>query len=118
MLLEIHLIGGVRLDSFDKLLSRFDPDRERGAEIYERFRRKLILFFEQRGCSQVADELADLTFDVAAKKLDEGVKIHAANPYSYLYGIALNVRRSYLRAPRRTHPYRPAGSSVTRSGSN
>jgi RNA polymerase sigma factor (sigma-70 family) len=85
-------------DSFDKLLARLDPDRERAGERYEKIRRKLVKLFLSRGCSH-AEECADETFNRVAQKLFEGISLRAKDPYPYFHGVALNILREYQRGP-------------------
>ena len=56
--------------SFDLLLSALHADRDRAGEEYERLRRTLVTFFDWRGCA-FPEELADETFNRAARRLEE-----------------------------------------------
>ena len=38
-------------ETVDRFLRRLDPDRERAGERYETIRRKVVKFFQWRGCS-------------------------------------------------------------------
>jgi RNA polymerase sigma factor (sigma-70 family) len=76
-----------------RLLSRLDPDPERGWELYERLRRKLILFFERnRGWDAV--ELAEEVLDRLAKK---GEAYEIRNAGEFAFGVARNLRKEALR---------------------
>ena len=79
--------------AIDKLLKRLDPDQKRAGEEYENIRRKLIKFFEFKGCSS-AEEHADKAIDRVAKKVDEGVEIQ--NVAAYALGVARYVFLEYL----------------------
>jgi RNA polymerase sigma factor (sigma-70 family) len=79
-------------DSFDRLLTRLDADRERAGEKYEHLRRVLIRFFQWRGCAFPEDE-ADETLNRVAGKLAEGEDIRDLHGYSF--GVA---RRLLLEA--------------------
>ena len=72
-------------ESFERLLSRFDSDRELAGQKYEKTRRKLLEFFEARG-SHTPDEHADETLNRVARKLLEGEEIE--NLDKYCYGVA------------------------------
>src|SRR5688572_22512511 len=72
-------------DSFEGLLVRFDPDREKAGRKYEVTRRKLLEFFEARG-SNTPDEHADETFDRVARRVAEGEIVNDIN--RYCYGVA------------------------------
>ena len=87
-------------DALDKLLARLDPDRERAGEKYEKIRRKLMTFFQWRGCG-VPEEYADATIDRVAKRIEQGRELHARDPYLYFHGVAINVLREGWRDPAR-----------------
>jgi DNA-directed RNA polymerase specialized sigma24 family protein len=86
--------------AFDKLLAYLDPNRERAGEKYETIRRKLIKFFECRGCGSAEDQ-ADETINRVARRMDEGQQIWASEPAGYFYGVARNVLKEYRGAPER-----------------
>lgn len=87
----------VRLpDSFDKLLMKLEPGCPDIPEAYVRCRHRLIKFFQWRNCED-SEGLADDTIARLIQKHSAGVEIQADNPYSYLYAIALNVFKEYLR---------------------
>ena len=94
---------GLTAEEFEALLAELDPDRERAGEIYEAFRRKLVRFFEWRGCDD-PEYLADETINRVARKLKEGVELTSSNKYGYFCGVAhlvsLEVRRQYCRQHR------------------
>ena len=81
-------------EAFDGLLLSLSPDGERAAEKYESVRRRLITFFEARGCSYPED-YADETINRAARRINEGAHIHTDDPASYFYGIARNLIQEY-----------------------
>lgn len=85
-------------DAFDLLLAQLDADRHEAGKKYEVLRRKLIKFFEWRGCS-FPEDLADETFNRVAKSLDTGEQIrHFA---AYCVGTARNVFLESLRTRQR-----------------
>ena len=83
-------------DSFDELLMRLEPACSDTQEAYNRCRHSLIKFFQWRNCED-SEGLADDTIARLVQKHSVGVKIQSDKPYSYLYAIALNVFREYLR---------------------
>lgn len=97
MLLHRRMIDGK--ETFDQFLSRLDPRLPSTVERHERLRVKLIRFFRWRECDDVED-LADETIARLAKNLARGESI--SNPSAYVYAIALNVFREYLRRPKPT----------------
>jgi len=89
-----------------------DPDRDRAGEQYERLRRKLTLFFEARECNPRAEELADRTLDVVARRLQQGVEIYARDASYYCYGVAQNILRDHWKGAKlETLTREPAMSS-------
>jgi RNA polymerase sigma factor (sigma-70 family) len=89
-------------EAFDRMLAALGPDIDRAGEQYEKIRRKLVKFFCWRGCPHVAEECADETFNRVAQKISDGTSIWANDPYTYFYGVALNVLREYLRRAEQT----------------
>lgn len=87
-------------EALNKLLNILDTDRERAGQKYELLRRKLLKFFEIRGC-QTPDEAVDETFNVVAKRIVEGQVIVGDQPSRYFYGVARNLLREYWRRPGR-----------------
>ena len=83
-------------ESFDELLKRLEPDCSNPQEAYKRFRQRLVRFFQWRNCED-AEGHADDTVARLVKKQAEGLQIRADKPYAYVYKIALNVFREYLR---------------------
>jgi RNA polymerase sigma factor (sigma-70 family) len=86
--------------ALDKLLSHLDSDRDVAGRKYENMRRKLIKYFECRGCV-FPEEQADETIDRVARRLDEGIQIWASEPAIFFYGVARNVLKEYFSAPER-----------------
>jgi RNA polymerase sigma factor (sigma-70 family) len=84
-------------EAFDLLLAQLDCDREHAGIKYEALRRKLVKFFEWRGCT-VPEDLADDTMNRIAKNLEAGEKIITLN--AYCLGIARNVFLESLRTRR------------------
>jgi len=86
--------------AFALLLKWLDADEALAGETHERLRRKLLIFFEHRGC-QHPEELTDKTLDRIARKLAAGEEIQVADPAAYCYGIAHNLLKEYWRDPAR-----------------
>lgn len=81
---------------FDKLLARLEPDLPDSASRYKQFRLKLTKFFQWKRCAD-AESLADETIARAIKNVVEGLEIKADSPYVYVFVIAKNVYREYVR---------------------
>lgn len=80
--------------SLARFLSVLDDDLERAGEKYEIWRRKLVKFFEWRG-STTPEDLADVTLNRLARKIDEGEVIR--NLSGYFSGTARLVWLEALR---------------------
>ena len=87
-------------EGLDKLLACLDGDRERAASKYEIIRRKLIKYFECRGCFSPEDR-TDETINRVARRICEGKEIWSNEPANYFYGVARNVLREYWASPER-----------------
>ena len=70
-------------ESFNKLLALFSSERNEAGIEYEKFRIKLIRFFEWRGHT-AADILTDKTFDRVMLKLSQGEEIKNLKGYTYI----------------------------------
>lgn len=82
-------------DAFDLLLARLDSDRQQAGTKYEALRRRLVKFFEWRGCS-FPEDLTDDTINRAAKNLEAGENIH--DLAAYCAGVARRVFLESLRS--------------------
>jgi DNA-directed RNA polymerase specialized sigma24 family protein len=67
-------------------------------ERYLEIRRRLVQYFDRRGCT-AADELADETLNRAARKLAELGQIANVVPAQYCYVLARFVFLEYIRRP-------------------
>ena len=81
-------------DAFEEFLFRLEPDLGSAAERYARLRARLIKFFNWRQC-QDSEGLADETVGRLLKNVYSGDQID--KPWSYVYAIARNVLREFLR---------------------
>jgi len=66
---------------------------ERGTETYEELHRMITMLCEARGCNPDAEELADKTLDIVARRIQKGLQIVPLTPF--IYGVARNVIRDY-----------------------
>jgi DNA-directed RNA polymerase specialized sigma24 family protein len=83
-------------ESFDKLLTWLDPDREKAGIKYEQIRHRLIKIFAGRGCAD-AEDLADETINRVTKRLDEIVSDFQGDRARYFYGVANMILMEFLR---------------------
>src|ERR1043165_9784733 len=81
---------------FDNLFRLLEPDAGSVEQGFRQCRLKLVKFFAWRHCED-PDNLADETISRLLRNVHNGQEILADNPYSYVYGIASNVFREYLR---------------------
>src|SRR5689334_4734060 len=84
----------------DNVFRLLEPDVETLEQRFQRCRFKLLKFFAWRQCED-PDLLADETIARLVKNVEAGQEISANNPYSYVYAIATNVFREFLRAKKR-----------------
>lgn len=80
---------------FERLLALFGPGEAAREERYRQLRRKLVLFFENRGCP-FPEDLADEVVERAARRLEDGVLLRTENPDLYCHGVAALVYREFL----------------------
>jgi DNA-directed RNA polymerase specialized sigma24 family protein len=85
---------------FTKLFQLLEPDAQSIEEGFQRCRYKLFKFFAWRHCED-PDNLADETISRLLKNVRAGQEILADNPYSYVYAIASNLFKEYLRAKKK-----------------
>lgn len=82
-------------EQLEALLRSLDPDRDKAGERYEEIRRRLIRFFEWRGCEH-AEELTDETITRVARQLARDLSLRS-DPYAYFCGVARLVSLEDLR---------------------
>lgn len=83
--------------TLDKLFQLLEPGARSAEEGFRQCRLKLIKFFAWRRCED-PDNLADETISRLLKNVRAGQEISAGNLYSYVYAIAHNVFKEYVRA--------------------
>jgi len=93
---------GLTCEELEALLAHLAPDREQAGEKYEVIRRKLVRLFEWRGCA-FPEDLADETINRVARRMAEGIELHAADPFGYFCGVAHLVFKEVLRRNAREH---------------
>jgi DNA-directed RNA polymerase specialized sigma24 family protein len=89
--------SGVSPGAFDRLLTALDADRDRAAEAYEHLRERTTGLLRWWGAVD-AEDLADVTLDRVARKLEEGAEIADGSFGAYVRGVA---RMIYYEAQRR-----------------
>lgn len=85
---------------FDRLFQLLEPSAQSVEAGFRQCRLKLIKFFAWRHCED-PDNLADETISRLLRNVQSGQEILADNPYSYVYAIASNIFKEYLRAKRK-----------------
>jgi DNA-directed RNA polymerase specialized sigma24 family protein len=88
----------LKRESFERLLSLFDADRERAGEQYEALRAKLIRLFEWRGADS-PEEHADETLDRVVRKVEEGEDVR--DVHAFAGGVARLVWLESVKRERR-----------------
>ena len=82
-------------EAFDLFLSWLDTDREDAALKYEALRRRLIVFFDCRGCAD-SEDLADETINRVIRQTPDLIDSFQGDPVHRLYGVAKFIHREYL----------------------
>jgi DNA-directed RNA polymerase specialized sigma24 family protein len=98
-------------DDFEELILWLDPDpdgtgvpnRERGAEKYEKIRHRIIRIYTNRGYHR-AEEIADETMERVGVKARKLRLAYEGDPALYFYGVAKRVYREFLRDEDLTMP--------------
>jgi len=90
--------GGVSPGAFDRLLNALDSDRERAGTAYEHLRERTAGLLRWWGAAD-AEELADLTLDRVARKLEEGASITDGSFGAYVRGVARMIFYESRRRP-------------------
>lgn len=88
--------------AFRQFLRWLDEGVESDGERYLEIRRRLVLYFDRRNCTE-PDELADETLSRVANKLQEQGEITDLSPAHYCYVIARFVYLEHLRQPEHKH---------------
>jgi DNA-directed RNA polymerase specialized sigma24 family protein len=91
-------------DEFEELLLWLDPDpgatgfpdRERGAEKYEKIRQRLIRIYRNRG-SRRAEEIADEVAERVGRKVKKLRPTYKGDPALYFYAVAKKVYLEFMR---------------------
>src|SRR5215510_8473677 len=91
-------------DDFEELLLWLDPDpdgtgvpnRDRGAEKYEKIRQRIIRIYQNRGWHR-SEEVADEALERVGPKVKRLRPTYVGDPARYIYGIARNVYHEMLR---------------------
>jgi RNA polymerase sigma factor (sigma-70 family) len=83
-------------ESFDKLLSWLDADRDTAGRKYEEIRQRLIKILSSRGCTQ-AEELTDEAFNRVIRRLPEIEEDYQGDHALYFYGVANKLYLEWAR---------------------
>lgn len=82
-------------EEFERFLNWLDVDRELAAQIYEKLRRRLIVYFIKRQCA-AAEDLSDKVLSAAMEHFLKQNTLLLGQPLPYIFGIARNVYRQHL----------------------
>lgn len=82
-------------EQLEALLASLHADRDQAGSRYEEIRRRLIRFFDWRGCEH-SDELTDETINRVARQLAGDLSLRS-DPYAYFCGVARLVSLEYKR---------------------
>ncbi len=89
-----------RRDAWKRFLNWLSHDLEQAAYTYEAVRRRLIIFFNCRGCAN-SEDLADKTIDRIIGKISEIADSYKGDPAKYFFGVAHYVHLEDLRDRKR-----------------
>jgi hypothetical protein len=84
--------------AFERLLAWLDEGGDSGGQAYLQMRRRLVLYFQRKGCF-TPDDLADETLNRVTRRLEEQGSITDAPPARYCYIVAKFVLLEHLRDP-------------------
>src|SRR5262245_42528417 len=87
-------------NAFRKLLQWFDSDENSEGANYLEIRRRLVSYFDRKGCSS-PEELADETLNRVARRLEEEGSITTDAPARYCYIVARFVLLEWLRVKKK-----------------
>lgn len=71
------------------------PDRERGAEKYEKIRSRIIRIYRNRGC-HLAEEIADEAIERVGRMVKRIRPNYEGDPALYFYGVAKRVHWEFV----------------------
>lgn len=86
---------GLTGEAFDSFLIWLDADRDQAGVKYETIRRRLVLFFNCRGCA-APESLADETINRVIRRVPSFHESYTGDPVRYFYGVAHYVHLEYL----------------------
>jgi DNA-directed RNA polymerase specialized sigma24 family protein len=93
------MASGVSPGAFERLLTALDSDRDRAARAYEQLRERTTGLLRWWGAAD-AEDLADVTLDRVARKLDEGATITEGSFGAYVRGVARMIFYEAQRRPK------------------
>ena len=85
--------------SFAALLEWLDQGFDSNGEAYLEVRRRLVTYFDRKGCLN-ADDLADETLNRVQRRLEEEGAIESESPSKFCYAVAKFVFLEHLRSGR------------------
>ena len=83
--------------SFKALLEWLDQGFDTAGTAYLDVRRRLVLYFDRKGCLN-PDDLADETLNRVQRRLEEEGRIESESPAQFCYAVAKYVFLEYLRS--------------------
>ena len=86
---------GLTGEAFDRFLIWLDTDRDQAGVKYETIRRRLVIFFNCRGCS-APESLTDETINRVIRRVPSFQESYTGDPVRYFYGVAHYVHLEYL----------------------
>jgi len=93
------MASGVSPGAFERLLTALNADRDRAADAYEHLRERTTGLLRWWGATD-AEDLADVTLDRVARKLEEGATIAEGSFGAYVRGVARMIFYEAQRRPK------------------
>ncbi len=83
-------------EAYELFLSWLDPEREAAALRYEQIRKRLINFFNFRGCP-VSEDLADEAINRVIRRAPQLIESYVGDRTPYFYTVAHHLHLEYMR---------------------
>ena len=101
--------------AFHGLLNWLDEGTDSDGRKYLEMRRRLVAYFDRKGCP-VPDDLADETLNRVARRLEEEGAIESETPARYCYIVARFVFMEHLREEQKGNALRDSMRLQSRGG--
>jgi RNA polymerase sigma factor (sigma-70 family) len=87
-------------EEWERFLNWLNPEMDQAAQTYEAVRRRLIIFFNCRGCAN-SEDLADKTINRVISQISTLADTYQGDPARYFYGVANYIYLEHCREQNR-----------------